>query len=153
LDPSSQKKINRSPYKAKEDPIRAQTTGAKPRDTSSITMPVEEKVIEEEKNTPRQKETDRAERAERRKKKSKRQKAVAKEDEATKTPKTILRNKDTPRSKSRVIIKEEQNIEYEKDETKRGVSVLTRNTPAATVNTPLRGNPDSPLKPYKYVYV
>ena len=145
----AQKRNYRSPYKVKEDLNRAQTTGAKPRDTSSFTMPVEEKVTEEERNTPREKKTDHAEKVERRKKKIRRHKAATKEAEASKTPKTILRNKDTPRSKSRVVIKEEENVEYEKDNTKREASALNRNTPAVTINTPLRGNPDSPLKPYK----
>ena len=151
LDQASQQKKYRSPYNAKESTIRAQTTGNKPRNTSSIVMPVEEKLNkDEDHDTPQEKEVDRSdhiEKNEKKKKRSRRQKLTNNAEES-KTPKTILRNKDTPRSKSRVVIKEEQNIEYEKNEANKRNS-LNRNTPAVTIHTPLRGNPDSPLKPYK----
>ena len=136
----------RSPYNVKDTITRAQTTGSKPRDTSSITMPNEESPKEEK--TLREKDAAPADKTEKKKRKSKRQKG-AKDADSNKIPKTILRNKDTPRSKSRVVIKEEENIEYEKGENRKGVSASNRDTSAVTINTPLRGNPDSPLKPYK----
>ena len=66
-----------------------------------------------------------------------------------KSPKTILRNKDSPRSKSRVVIKDEANKEHKKEVLKKRIPQNNRNTPVATIETPLRGNPDSPLKPFK----
>ncbi|CAK8695935.1 unnamed protein product [Clavelina lepadiformis] len=61
---------------------------------------------------------------------------------ADKARKPILRTKDTPPSRSKVMIKESNK---KMDEGRRN-----RTTPAITINTPLRGHPDSPLKPYKF---
>lgn len=127
----------------KNNPKRAQTTGAKPRDLSTIEislMATEKDKLEANGQKPGEKKQ--AEQAIKKKSRRSKTNPDTKNGEV-KTPKTILRNKDTPRSKSRVVIKEDKNQSSETEQAKK------RNTPAATIQTPLRGNLDSPLKPYK----
>lgn len=119
-----------TPYAIQQKKIRAHTSGAKPRDNSDFEMLDKD---EEEK-----KKQEKAPRPRRKRVKVKKGKVVSDE-----TPKPILRQKDTPPTGSRVVIKE--------DEPKAQTSQANRETPGMTLPTPLRGDASSPLKPYKYV--
>ncbi|XP_078482494.1 uncharacterized protein LOC104265504 isoform X2 [Ciona intestinalis] len=115
---------HKSPYVIRNTKPRAKTTGALTRESNFTAMAKNSKS--------KAKEDERGER-------DRRKTRIPKTAEDL--PKPIIRNKDTPPNKSRVMIKEE---------TSPNKMSPSHNATAIPIPTPLRGDVDSPLKPYKF---